>query len=331
MEKAKETLLAVKNLQVDFRVGDGKTVTAVQDVSFSLEKGHTLGIVGESGCGKSVTANTIMKLLPKESGIIADGQILFQGKDIVPMSEDEMRDIRGKHIGMIFQEPMTSLNPVYRIEAQMTEMLLAHEKLTKKEAHERCLEMLRQVGIPEPEKRLREYPHQLSGGMRQRVMIAMVLSVSPELIIADEPTTALDVTIQAQIMELMGELKDKLGTSIILITHDMGVIADIADDVMVMYGGNVVEQAGVRDIFEHPLHPYTQGLLASIPRLDQDVEALEAIEGTVPSLAEMPAGCHFSTRCPYCCDKCRAQRPPLVDVNGQMVACWKYLQDETAK
>jgi peptide/nickel transport system ATP-binding protein/oligopeptide transport system ATP-binding protein len=324
MEQRAEKLLEVKDLQVDFRVGDGKTVTAVQDVSFSLVKGHTLGIVGESGCGKSVTANTIMKLLPKESGIIAGGQILFGGKDIVPMSEDEMRDIRGKHIGMIFQEPMTSLNPVYRIETQMTEMLLAHEKLSKKEAHERCLSMLRQVGIPEPERRLREYPHQLSGGMRQRVMIAMVLSVSPELIIADEPTTALDVTIQAQIMELMGELKEQLGTSIILITHDMGVIADIADDVMVMYGGNVVEQAPVEAVFDHPLHPYTQGLLASIPRMDQDVEELAAIEGTVPSLDEMPTGCHFSTRCPYCTDKCRQQRPPLIDLDGQKVACWKY-------
>ena len=319
-----ENLLEVKDLEVDFRVGDGKVVTAIKDVNFSLIKGHTLGIVGESGCGKSVTANTIMKLLPKESGIIAGGQILFDGKDIVPMSDEEMRNIRGKHIGMIFQEPMTSLNPVYRIETQMTEMLLAHEKLTKKEAHERCLEMLKAVGIPEPERRLREYPHQISGGMRQRIMIAMVLSVKPELIIADEPTTALDVTIQAQIMELMGKLKEEMGTSIILITHDMGVIADIADDVMVMYGGNVVEQAPVADIFEHPLHPYTQGLLASIPRMDMDVETIAAIEGTVPSLAEMPTGCHFSTRCPYCTEKCRSENPAMVDQGGHKVACWKY-------
>ncbi len=323
MEKTAEKLLEVKDLEVDFRVGDGKTVTAIQNVNFSLVKGHTLGIVGESGCGKSVTANTIMKLLPKESGIIKNGQILFQGRDIVPMSDDEMRTIRGSHIGMIFQEPMTSLNPVYRIETQMTEMLLAHEKLSKKEAHERCLEMLRAVGIPEPERRLREYPHQLSGGMRQRIMIAMVLSVKPELIIADEPTTALDVTIQAQIMELMGKLKEEMGTSIILITHDMGVIADIADDVMVMYGGNVVEQATVTEIFEHPLHPYTVGLLASIPRMDKDVESLDAIEGTVPSLSDMPVGCHFSTRCPYCTERCRKENPGLMGEKHK-VACWRY-------
>ena len=334
MEKAKETLLAVKNLQVDFRVGDGKTVTAVQDVSFSLEKGHTLGIVGESGCGKSVTANTIMKLLPKESGIIADGQILFQGKDIVPMSEDEMRDIRGKHIGMIFQEPTTSLNPVYRIEAQMTEMLLAHEKLTRKEAHERCLEMLRQVGIPEPEKRLREYPHQLSGGMRQRVMIAMALACRPKILIADEPTTALDVTIQAQILRLMNNLKKEKGTAILFITHDLGVINQMADDVAVMYCGQVVEMSPARTIFDQSispfLHPYTEGLLRSIPRLDTEVHTrLEVIPGSVPHPAELPVGCKFAPRCKYATEKCRTEEPQLVQVSeNQQVRCFYPRKEE---
>lgn len=320
-----ERLLEVKNLRINFILENKQQVSATEAVSFSLDKHSTLGIVGESGCGKSVTASSILGLLPKGVGYVAEGEILLEGRDISKYTSKQMMNIRGKEISMIFQEPMTSLNPVYRIEKQMVEMLRAHNpRLPRQQAHQRCVEMLTKVGIPAPEQRLREYPHQLSGGMRQRVMIAMALSTNPKLLIADEPTTALDVTIQAQIMELMAELKEQMDTSIMLITHDMGVIAEVADYVLVMYAGRVVEYAAVKDLFLNPLHPYTQGLLKAIPRLDQDTEELYTIEGTVPSLTEMPEGCRFSNRCPYAKERCREAVPPTVTMDGHQVACWKY-------
>ncbi len=323
-----EPLLEVKDLRVNFILENKQVVSATEHVSFSIDKKSTLGIVGESGCGKSVTASSILGLLPKGSGYIAEGEILLEGKDISKYTPKQMMDIRGKEISMIFQEPMTSLNPVYKIEKQMTEMLKAHNpKITRQAAHARCVEMLTKVGIPAPEQRLKEYPHQLSGGMRQRVMIAMALSTNPKLLIADEPTTALDVTIQAQIMELMGELKEQMDTSIMLITHDMGVIAEVADYVLVMYAGRVAEYAPVKELFLKPLHPYTQGLLKAIPRLDQDTSELFTIEGSVPSLTEMPDGCRFCNRCPYATEKCKQTAPPVVEKEGHQVACWQYADE----
>ena len=317
-----DTLLSVRNLQVDFRSGKKSYVTAVSHVSFNLHAGEVLGIVGESGCGKSVTANSIMRLLPKETTLIRNGEILFKGNDILKMNDAELRDLRGKHIGMIFQEPMSSLNPVYRIEQQMTEMLKAHQHLSHAEAHEECLKNLEAVGIPDPARVLQQYPHQLSGGMRQRIMIAMVLSVRPEIIIADEPTTALDVTIQGQILDLLIQLREKYGTSIIIITHDMGVVAEIADRVLIMYGGNVMETGSAAQIFDHPAHPYTKGLLRSIPHLDRDEDVLYTIKGTVPALKDMPKGCHFCTRCEFCQPDCLAAPPELRGTNGHLAACY---------
>lgn len=317
-------LLEVKDLRVDFKVGKNKTVTAVKNVNFTIDKGQTLGVVGESGCGKSVTANTILRLLPAKTSIIADGEILLDGKDISRVSNKEMKSIRGSKISMIFQEPMTSLNPVYTIGYQMVEMYQSNMQISKKDAWEKSIEMLKKVGIPAPEQRMKEFPHQLSGGMRQRVMIAMALSTNPELLIADEPTTALDVTVQAQVFDLMKKLQDELNTAILLITHDMGVVAEMSDYVMVMYAGEVVEYDSVENIFNHPMHPYTIGLLKSIPRKDQDVEKLYTIEGTVPALNEMPSGCHFSTRCQECTEKCKNQKPGLFQVGSRQVRCWKY-------
>jgi oligopeptide/dipeptide ABC transporter ATP-binding protein len=317
-----DTLLSVRNLQVDFRSGKKSYVTAVSHVSFDLHAGEVLGIVGESGCGKSVTANSIMRLLPKETALIRDGEILFKGKDILKMNDAELRDLRGKHIGMIFQEPMSSLNPVYRIEHQMTEMLKAHRHLNHAEAHEECLKNLEAIGIPDPARVLQQYPHQLSGGMRQRIMIAMVLSVRPEIIIADEPTTALDVTIQGQILDLLIQLREKYGTAIIIITHDMGVVAEIADRVLIMYGGNVMETGSATQIFDDPTHPYTKGLLRSIPHLDRDEDVLYTIKGTVPALKDMPKGCHFCTRCELCQPDCLAAPPELRGTNGHLAACY---------
>ncbi len=317
-------LLEVKDLRVDFKVGKNKTVTAVQNVNFAIEKGQTLGVVGESGCGKSVTANTILRLLPAKTTILADGKILLDDKDISRVSDKEMKNIRGNKISMIFQEPMTSLNPVYTIGHQMVEMYQANMQISKKDAWEKGIEMLKKVGIPVPEQRMKEFPHQLSGGMRQRVMIAMALSTNPELLIADEPTTALDVTVQAQVFELMKKLQSELNTAILLITHDMGVVAEMSDYVMVMYAGEVVEYDSVENIFNNPMHPYTKGLLKSIPRKDQDVEKLHTIEGTVPALNEMPLGCHFSTRCQKCTEKCKKQKPELFQVGSRQIRCWKY-------
>jgi peptide/nickel transport system ATP-binding protein/oligopeptide transport system ATP-binding protein len=323
-----EPLLEVRDLQIDFVVSKTRRLTAVQGLSFSIEKGQTLGIVGESGCGKSVTALAIMGLLPMGSGRVAAGQILMGGRDLAQMNNREMREIRGKHIAMIFQEPMTSLNPVHRIGAQMTEALLAHRKVSAQEAYQTVLGMLEKVEIPAPEARIREYPHQLSGGMRQRVMIAMALLASPELLIADEPTTALDVTIQAQILELMMDIKREMNTAIMLITHDMGVVAETADKVMVMYAGQIVEFAPIRELFNRPLHPYTEGLLKSIPRLDQDTEDLHTIEGMVPPLSDMPRGCRFSTRCGFCVERCVETAPPAVTLGSRQVSCWRYVGAE---
>ena len=319
-----ENLIEVKKLVTQFS-GKNGTVTAVDGVSFSIKKGKTLGVVGESGCGKSVTSMSILRLIPSHSGKIASGEILFKGKDLTQITDKEMRQIRGNEIAMIFQDSMTGLNPVMTVGKQLVETITAHTTMEKKEAWEKAEEMLMKVGIPSPGQRLKEYPHQLSGGMRQRVMIAMALSCNAALFIADEPTTALDVTIQAQILELMRELKEKENKSIMLITHDMGVVAEMADDVMVMYAGKEMEYGGVKMIFREPLHPYTQGLLMSIPRLDQDSsERLFNIPGSVPDLNDMPKGCRFCTRCKFACDKCFEQEPDLYEVGDQKVRCWKY-------
>ena len=321
-----ENILQVKNLKTYFHTEAG-LVKAVNDVSFDVEKGKTLGIVGESGCGKSMTSLSIMRLIEKP-GQIEGGEILLEGQDIVKMSEDEMRKIRGKKIAMIFQEPMTSLNPVFTIGQQLIEALLLHENMTKKEAKERAIEMLKLVKIPLAERRFDEYPHQLSGGMRQRVMIAMALCCNPELLICDEPTTALDVTIQAQILDLINELKEKTGTSVMMITHDLGVIAEVADDVMVMYAGQVVEKASCDQIFDQSLHPYTDGLMKCIPKLDDDdTKELSVIKGMVPSFDDMPAGCTFCPRCPEAREICRCKMPDLVDVDGRKVRCFKYTKE----
>ena len=308
-----EPLLEVKNLKTSFKIGK-KWVPAVEQVSFHVDPGETLGIVGESGCGKSVTSMSVMRLLPKATTKIEADEILLNGKNIAAYSDKEMAQVRGKGIGMIFQDSMTSLNPVKTIGKQLDEAFIVHHSF----------EMLTKVGIPSPEKRYGEYPHQLSGGMRQRVMIAMALAQNPSLIIADEPTTALDVTIQAQIMELMKEMKEKTGVSIMLITHDMGVVAEMADKIMVMYAGMVIEYATAREIFKDPKHPYTKGLLASIPRKDKDIDRLYTIEGTVPSLTSMPKGCRFCDRCTCAMEKCRNEQPPMYQFGERSVRCFLY-------
>lgn len=315
--------LEVRDLQTYFFTDHGQA-PAVDGVSFTVGRGETLGIVGESGSGKSVTSLSIMRLLREPSGRIVGGEILFDGKDLSKLSQKEMRSIRGNRISMIFQEPMTALNPVRTIGSQIMEIYKIHQNLKKDEARARAVEMLSLVGIPSPEQRMKEYPHQLSGGMRQRVMIAMALACDPELLIADEPTTALDVTIQAQILDLMLDLKEKLHTSIILITHDLGVVSDMADQVMVMYAGSVMEYGSRDEVFGHMLHPYTMGLMNSIPRMDSDVEVLATIEGMVPSIYDMPQGCKFAPRCKYCRDICNQRRPDLYDLDGHKVRCFRY-------
>ena len=317
------TLLDVRNLKVHFYTDEG-TVPAVDGVSFQVNAGETLGIVGESGCGKSQTSLAIMGLIPMPPGKVVGGEIFFKDNDLLKKSEKEMRQIRGNEVSMIFQEPMTSLNPVFTIGDQIMEAIILHQKVSEKEARTKAAEMLRLVGISSPEKRLDEYPHQLSGGMRQRVMIAMALSCNPSLLIADEPTTALDVTIQAQILDLMRSLQQEIGMGIMLITHDMGVIAEMAENVVVMYAGKVVEQAAVKEIFANPLHPYTNGLLGSIPKLHQETERLEAISGVVPNPYQMPTGCRFNPRCQYAQEICRQQEPHLVEyADNHFAACWK--------
>lgn len=317
-----ERILEIKDLKTSFFTHAGE-VKAVGGVSFHLDKGEALGIVGESGSGKSITMMSLMRLLA-DNGKIINGEILFNGKDIVKLPEKEMERIRGNEIGMIFQDPMTSLNPVLTVGDQLMEPLIKHKKMTKSEARARALHMLELVGIPSPESRLKQYPHEFSGGMRQRVMIAMALGCEPKLLIADEPTTALDVTIQAQILELMKELKEKINTSIILITHDLGVVADVTNRINVMYGGLIVETGAKRDIFYMPRHPYTWGLLRSIPNPNEDIkERLKPIDGQPPDLLKPPAGCPFAPRCEYAMKVCMTERPPMFEVGpGHMSACW---------
>ena len=313
----------MRGLRTHFASERGE-VRAVDGVDFTLERGRTLGIVGESGCGKSVTALSIMGLVPQPPGRIAGGEVLLEGENLLTAPPARLRDLRGDQLAMIFQEPMTSLNPAFTVGDQIAEVLLRHRRLTKKEAQEKTVEMLRQVRIPSPERRAADYPHQLSGGMRQRVMIAMALACNPKLLIADEPTTALDVTIQAQILELMRALRAELGTAIILITHDLGVIAELADDVIVMYAGKVIERCASARLFAEPQHPYTVGLLGSIPRLHLQQERLSAIEGFVPDAAAFPEGCRFHPRCPFAVEKCRSEIPPLLEIQkGHFAACWR--------
>ena len=317
-------LLEIRGLKTHFKTDDG-WLHAVDGVDMAIEAGETLGVVGESGCGKSVTAKTVLKLIDMPPGKIVAGQVLWRGRDLVPMSDDKMRQIRAKDIAIIFQEPMTSLNPVYTVGEQIAESIRLHDGLSRKAAMERAVEMLQLVRIPSPERRVRDYPHQFSGGMRQRVMIAIALACNPKLLIADEPTTALDVTIQAQILDLMGELKERLGMAVMLITHAMGVVAETAQRVVVMYAGKVVEEAPVDELFARPRHPYTQGLIRSIPRIDtaaiQKVR-LEAIPGTVPKLIEPAEGCRFASRCKHVHAACLQATPPLRQVApGHKVAC----------
>lgn len=321
-----QKLLSVKDLKTYFYTDDG-VIPAVDGISFDLDKGGTIGIVGESGCGKSVTSLSVMGLIPQPPGKIAGGEILFEGEDLLKKSEAEMRHIRGNDISMIFQEPMTSLNPVFTVGNQIAEAIILHQGLDKGAAREKAIEMLRLVGIPSPEKRVDDYPHQMSGGMRQRVMIAMALSCNPKLLIADEPTTALDVTIQAQILDLMRELRKNLGTAIMMITHDLGVIAELVDKVVVMYTGKIVEAADTYTIFKNPKHPYTIGLLGSIPRLDGDGSRLQAIPGSVPIPGSFPVGCGFHPRCPFATELCVQKRPPSFEVGeNHYVACWKVVE-----
>jgi len=319
-----ERVLDVRNLKTSFHTAHG-LIPAVDGVSFSVNKGETLGIVGESGCGKSVTALSVMRLVPNPPGVIEQGEILFENKNLLSFSESNMRRIRGNEIAMIFQEPLTSLNPVYTIGDQISEAIMLHQGLGQTKATARAIELLRLVGIPLPERRVRSYPFELSGGMRQRVMIAMGLSCNPAVLIADEPTTALDVTIQAQILRLMRKLKQEIGMAILLITHDLGVIAEMAQRVVVMYAGKIVEEAPVVLLFRRPWHPYTAGLLASIPQLDVEKRRLHVIKGTVPNLADMPKGCRFNPRCPYADEKCRAYEPELQELEGRKVRCWHPL------
>lgn len=324
-------LLEVKNLKTYFYTDDG-VAKAVDDVSFYLDKGETLGLVGESGCGKSVSALSIMRLIPDPPGKIVNGEIFFKGTDILKLSEKEMQNIRGNDIGMIFQEPMTSLNPVFTCGDQIEEAVILHQKLSKDKAKEKAIEMLNLVGIPAPEQRYNEYPHQLSGGMRQRIMIAMALSCNPEILIADEPTTALDVTVQAQILELINKLQRELGMGVIMITHDLGVIAEVSTRVAVMYASKVAEYGNVDQIFYNPKHPYTIGLLNSIPKLNKNKGKLATIEGNVPAPTNYPKGCHFCTRCAFAIEKCWTEEPPLFQVEeGHTAACWRISEIDKFK
>lgn len=316
-------LLEIRDLQTSFFTSDGE-VRAVNGVTFSIEAGKTMGLVGESGCGKSVTALSVIQLLTKGTGRIVGGEILYEGQNIAAFSEERMRSIRGNDISMIFQEPMTSLNPVFSVGEQIAEAVRIHQKLNRREARNRAIEMLRLVKIAEPEKRLNDYPHQMSGGMRQRVMIAMALSCNPKLLIADEPTTALDVTIQAQILELISELQEQLGMAVLMITHDLGVVAEQADEVAVMYAGKIIEHATPETIFANPKHPYTVGLMKSIPGMGTPGRRLDTIPGVVPSPLNWPTGCRFRTRCKDAGDICAGMQPELIEIEpGHSVACLK--------
>ena len=323
-----DLVLQVKDLRTYFNTDDG-IVKAVDGVSFELRRGETLGLVGESGCGKSVSCLSVMKLIPSPPGRIMSGQALLQGKNIFDLSVDKIRQIRGGKISMIFQDPMTSLNPFLRISTQMTETVRLHQGLDKMRAKDKAIDMLRMVGIPNPGKRVDDYPHQFSGGMRQRVMIAMALSCNPEVLIADEPSTALDVTIQAQILEIIKDLSVQLGTAVILITHDLGVVAGMCDNICVMYAGRIVEKAKVDELYQDPKHPYTQGLIKSVPRLDKPgKQRLYSIEGQPPNLIDLPDVCTFYPRCENAMDICRKKYPPEFAVDGRAVHCWLYKEEK---
>jgi oligopeptide/dipeptide ABC transporter ATP-binding protein len=319
-----DIVLEVRNLKTHFHTDEG-VVPAVDGVDFTLKKGKTLCVVGESGCGKSVTAYTVMRLIPMPPGKVESGEIIYKGKNLVKLTENEMRDIRGNEIAMIFQEPMTSLNPVYTIGNQIVEAIVLHQKVKPKEARQRAIKMLTKVGIPDAEIRIDEYPHQMSGGMKQRVMIAMALSCNPEVLIADEPTTALDVTIQAQILDLLQQFQSTEGMSILLITHDLAVVAEVADEVLVMYASRVVEKAGVVEVFQNPKHPYTQGLIKAIPQLGSRVDRLNEIPGQVPKPQNYPEGCHFADRCPHAIDVCSQKDPGITEISADhYVSCFLY-------
>ena len=323
-----ENLLEVKQLRTEFFSSKTSSVTAVNEISFSIGKGEILGLVGESGCGKSVTSLSIMGLLTATSGKVTKGEVLFEGKDLLKISEKEMREIRGGAMSMIFQEPMSSLNPAMRIDKQMIEGIRLHTDLSKEEARKRAAEILAQVGIPDPERVLKNYPHQLSGGMSQRVMIAMAMSCQPKLLIADEPTTALDVTIQAQILDLMKKIQEEKGMSILMITHDLGVVAEMCTRAIVMYAGEIVEEAPIDELFNAPQHPYTKGLIASVPKLGSGVKVLPSIPGSVPDLSSLPSGCRFAPRCKYATEKCRAGKPELFEVGENHYSrCWLASED----
>lgn len=320
---SQENLLEVKHLRTEFFSSKKSSVTAVDDVSFDIKKGEIVGLVGESGCGKSVTSLSIMQLLKDTPGKITNGEVIFQGHNLLDASKKEMLDIRGDKMSMIFQEPMSSLNPSMRIDKQMIEGIRLHTPLTKAEARKKAADILSQVGIPDPQRVLKNYPHQLSGGMSQRVMIAMAMSCEPDFLIADEPTTALDVTIQAQILELMKKIQQDKGMSILLITHDLGVVAEMCSRVIVMYAGKIVEEAPVEILFANPTHPYTQGLIASVPKLGSGVKVLPSIPGSVPDLSAMPKGCRFAPRCKYATEKCHQEQPELLSVGEkQKCRCW---------
>ncbi|WP_066252965.1 ABC transporter ATP-binding protein [Neobacillus drentensis] len=320
-----QPLLEIKELKTHFNTERGR-VTAVDGISFHLEEGEILGVVGESGCGKSVTSQSILRLFDEKYTVKYDGEILLNGLDLLKLPMSKMQKLRGNDVSMIFQDPLSSLNPVYTIGYQIAESVMLHQKLSKKAAYERAVEMLRLTGIPAPEKRVNDYPHQLSGGMRQRVMIAMALACKPKLLIADEPTTALDVTIQAQILDLIIGLNKEFGMSVIFITHDLGVVAEVCTRVVVMYLGQVVEEADVEELFARPYHPYTKGLMKSIPQMDGDrSQNLHVIEGTMPSLHDMPKGCRFASRCPYADEQCKEQAPKLETLQSMhKVRCWHY-------
>ena len=325
-----EKLLTVNNLRTEFFSSKKSSVTAINEISFHIDKGEILGLVGESGCGKSVTSLSIMRLLNFTSGKVTKGEVIFEGQDLQQLPEKEMRTIRGGKMSMIFQEPMSSLNPAMRIDKQMIEGIRLHTDLTKEQARERAAKILQQVGIPDPERVLKNYPHQLSGGMSQRVMIAMAMSCNPELLIADEPTTALDVTIQAQILDLMKKIQQEEGMSILLITHDLGVVAEMCSRVIVMYAGEIVEEAPVDSLFNHPSHPYTVGLIASVPKLGSGVKVLPSIPGSVPDLSMLPKGCRFAPRCKYATERCHNEEPSLFEVSPQQKCrCW--LAEPTGK
>ena len=319
-----ERLLTVNKLRTEFFQSKKSSVTAINEISFHLDKGEILGLVGESGCGKSVTSLSIMRLLNFTSGKVTKGEVIFDGEDLQKISENEMRKIRGGKMSMIFQEPMSSLNPAMRIDKQMIEGIRLHTNMSKEEARKHASKMLSQVGIPDPERVLKNYPHQLSGGMSQRVMIAMAMSCNPQMLIADEPTTALDVTIQPQILELMKKIQQEEGMSILLNTHDLGVVAEMCTRVIVMYAGEIVEEAPVEELFNHPTHPYTEGLIASVPKLGSGVKVLPSIPGSVPDLSMLPKGCRFAPRCKYATERCRNEEPDLFQISAnQKCRCWR--------